>query len=95
VGTQRQQTRIFLLCNIWRVEEIKDLDLDAIAEEFAKGVPDNVILPANITVYIKEARTPKEAVEHVHELTTKIEITIKQKREKSRVNTIWTNLIRI
>jgi hypothetical protein len=68
--------RIFLLYNIWRVEEIKDLDLNAIAEEFAKGVPDNVILPANIVVYIKEARTPKEAIKHVHELTVKIEIAV-------------------
>jgi hypothetical protein len=77
-------TRIFLLYNIWRVEEIKDLDLDTIAEEFTESVPDNIILPANIAVYIKEARTPKEAVEYVHGLTAKIEIAIEQKREESQ-----------
>ena len=77
-------TRIFLFCNIWKVEEIKDLDLDTIVEEFAEGVPDNVIPPANIIVYIKEVKTLKEAVEHIHELTAKIEIAVEQKREESQ-----------
>ena len=95
LASRAQVTRIFLLCNIWRAEEIKDLDLDAMAEEFAEGVPDNVIPPADIAVYIKEARTPKEALEHAHELTAKIEIAVEQKREESRVNTVWTDLMRI
>jgi hypothetical protein len=53
------------------------LDLNIIVEEFAKGIPDNIILPANITVYIKEARTPKEAIKYIYKLTIKIEIAIK------------------
>jgi plasmid stabilization system protein ParE len=64
------------------------------AEEFAKGVPDNSLPLANIAVYIKEAKTPKEAVKYVHKLTTKIENAIKQKREESRVNTVGTALMR-
>jgi hypothetical protein len=53
------------------------LDLNTIVEEFTKGILDNIILLANIIVYIKEARTPKEALKYIHELTTKIKITIK------------------
>jgi hypothetical protein len=53
------------------------LDLNTIVEEFAKGVLNNVILSVNIIVYIKKARTLKEAVEHVYKLTTKIEIAVK------------------
>jgi hypothetical protein len=48
------------------------LDLNAIAEEFTKGVLDNSIPLADITVYIKEAKTLKEAVEYIYKLTTKI-----------------------
>ena len=77
--------RIFLLYNIWKAEDIKNLDLDAIAKEFAKGVPDNVILPANIIVYIKEARTLEEAVEYIHELVTEFEIAVEQKNEVKSV----------
>jgi hypothetical protein len=40
-------------------------------------VPDNIILLANITVYIKEARTLKEAIKHVYKLVIKFEIAIK------------------
>jgi len=42
------------------------------AEEFIKGVLDNSIPLADITVYIKEAKTLKEAVEYIYKLTTKI-----------------------
>jgi hypothetical protein len=86
---------IFLLCNIWKAEDIKNLDLDAMAEEFAEGVPDNVVPPANIAVYIKEARTPKEAVEHVRELVVEFEIAVEQENEEIRVNRVWTALMAI
>jgi hypothetical protein len=72
LASRAQVKKIFLLCNVWKAEETQGLDLDAMAEEFAKGVPDNSVPPADIAVYIKEAKTPKEAVEHVHELTAKI-----------------------
>jgi hypothetical protein len=42
------------------------------AEEFTKGVLDNSIPLADIIVYIKEAKTLKEAVEYIYKLTTKI-----------------------
>jgi hypothetical protein len=73
----------------------KDLDLDAMAEEFALGVPDNNVPPANIALYIKEAKTPKEAVEHVHEVTAKVENAVEQKREESGVNIVLAALMRI
>jgi hypothetical protein len=94
LASTAQVKKIFLVCNVWKAEETQGLDLDAMAEEFAKGVPDNSLPPANIAVYIKEAKTPKEAVEHVHELTAKIENAIEQKREESRVNTVGTALMR-
>jgi hypothetical protein len=80
LASRAQVKRIFLLCNIWKAEDIKNLDLDAMAEEFAEGVPDNVVPPANIAVYIKEARTPKEAVEHVRELVVEFEIAVEQEK---------------
>ena len=46
------------------------------AEEFAKGVSNNIIPLANIIVYIKEARTPKKAVKHIYKLIIKIKIAI-------------------
>ena len=92
LASRAQVKRIFLLCNIWKAEDIKNLDLDAMAEEFAKGVPDNVVPPANIAVYIKEARTPEEAVEHVHELVAEFEIAVEQKNE---VKSVWPPLMMI
>jgi hypothetical protein len=49
------------------------------AEEFIKGVLDNNIPLIDITVYIKEAKTLKEAVEHIHELIAKIR-NVEEKR---------------
>jgi hypothetical protein len=54
------------------------------AEEFVKRILDNNILLVNIIVYIKKAKTPKEAIKYIY----KIGNTIKQKREERRVNTI-------
>jgi hypothetical protein len=71
-----------ILRDIWKAEDIKNLDLDAIAEEFAEGMPDNVVPPTNIAVYIKEARTPKEAVERVCELVVEFETAVEQENEE-------------
>jgi hypothetical protein len=38
---------------------------------------DNVILLINITIYIKEARTLKEAVKYIYKLFIKFKIAIK------------------
>ena len=38
---------------------------------------DNIILLINIIVYIKEARTLKEAVKYIYKLFTKFKIIIK------------------
>jgi hypothetical protein len=46
-------------------------------EEFAKGILNNIIPPANIIVYIKEARTLKKAVKYIYELIIKVKIAIK------------------
>jgi SpoVK/Ycf46/Vps4 family AAA+-type ATPase len=92
LASRAQVKEIFLLCNVWKAEETRGLDLNAMAEEFAKGVPDNSVPPANIAVYIKEAKTPKEAVEHVQELTAKIGNDVEQKREERRVNTVRTRI---
>ncbi|RDL31550.1 Uncharacterized protein BP5553_09759 [Venustampulla echinocandica] len=73
LASKDQGKNIFLHCNVWKAEATEGLDLDAMAEEFAQGLPENMIPPANIAVYIKDATTPKEAVEHVHELTTEIQ----------------------
>ncbi len=73
LASRDQVEDIFEYCNIWKPEVIKDLDLKAMAKVFAEKVPINVVRPADIAVYIKEARTPEEAIEHVHELTTEIE----------------------
>ena len=84
LASRDQVKNIFLLCNVWKAKETEGLDLDAMAEEFAQGVPENNIPPANIAVYIKEATTPKEAIEHVHELTAEIENALDEKKDEPR-----------
>ena len=42
---------------------------------------DNIILLANIAIYIKEAKTLKEAIKHIYKLVIKFKIAIKQKNK--------------
>ncbi|KAL5328010.1 hypothetical protein ACEPPN_005716 [Leptodophora sp. 'Broadleaf-Isolate-01'] len=98
LASRDQVKNMFLRCNVWKAEEIEGLDLDAMAEEFAQGVPENLIPPANIALYIKEATTPKDAVEHVHELTAEIENALDEKKEGSRINggaTNWMQYLKV
>jgi hypothetical protein len=60
------------------------------AKEFAKSVLDNIILLINIIIYIKEAKTLKEAIKYIYKLIVEFEIAIKQKNE---VKSIWLPLI--
>jgi hypothetical protein len=82
LASRDQVKNIFLLCNVWKAKQTEGLDLDAMAEAFAQGVPENNASPASIAVYIKEATTPKEALEHVHELTAEIESARDEKKEE-------------
>jgi hypothetical protein len=62
-------------------------------KEFVQEVPENNTHPANITIYIKEATTPKDAVEHVYKLIADIE-NVLDKKEESRFNGGATILIK-
>ena len=86
LASRDQVKKIFLLCNVWKAEKTKGLDLDAMAEEFAQGVPENNAPPADIAVYIKEAKTPQEAVENVHKLAAEIEKAHNEKKEENIFN---------
>ena len=73
--------RIFLLYNIWKVKDIKNLDLNTIIKEFTKSISDYIILLVNIIIYIKETRISEKAIKYIHKLVIEFEIAIKQKNE--------------
>jgi hypothetical protein len=67
LASRTQLKNLFLHTNLWTSKETKGLNLDTMAVEFADAFPESVFSPADIAAYLKEAKSPKEAIENIQQ----------------------------
>ncbi|KAH6664048.1 P-loop containing nucleoside triphosphate hydrolase protein [Halenospora varia] len=71
LASTTQAKNLFLSNNLWTSKDTEGLNLDRMADEFAEAFLEHIFSPADITAYLKEAESPKGAIDHVRQFVNK------------------------